>query len=323
MKQQLSSFVSVASIMFTLLPTAIATAQQTAPAPTPEEPTLNPSAVPDSTTQPNAAPATTAPIPAAPPATPVPPAPQPPTLTIQQSPVQADAAPQASTHLNRHRLQLSYFGGWAVHDYLVATVAYSDNYGTSGTTDIHATFGGGMGGLFTYGFALFEFLELTASLGVQHSGINLGDAEFASNPPSGGFLRSVVLLAPQVNVPLHRFSDAQSDGAVRLTLTGGPSMNGGPTLDSDMSAIPGGTHTALTYKPAWGWHGAAGIEVVAGKSDAPKAGFGLRLGYYAVTYTLQSATENGATMPISNIARQFQNVSGDAVNVSLYMAVIL
>ena len=46
----------------------------------------------------------------------------------------------------------------------------------------------------TDGFAVFEFLELTLSAGLQHSGINISNdvSDLASNPPSGAFTRGVI-----------------------------------------------------------------------------------------------------------------------------------
>jgi hypothetical protein len=208
-----------------------------------------------------------------------------------------------------------------LHNYQVAAVAYTDNLGTSGTANINASFGGGKGGLFTYGYEVLDFLELTASLGAQWSGNDNGAAANAANAPSGGFIRGVILIGPQLNVPLYH--ETSGLGVLRLTLEGGSSFYGGPSLDTNLSGIPGGTDTVLKYASPFGWHGAAGIEYVGGRSGTAKVGLGLCVGYYSVSYTLQSASQNGAATAISNIAQEFQKVSGDSVNVSLYMAVFL
>jgi hypothetical protein len=50
---------------------------------------------------------------------------------------------------------------------------------------------------------------------------------------------------------------------------------------------------------------------------------GLSVGYYPVTYRLQSATQDKAAMPISTVKPEFQKTLGDAINVTLYFAVLL
>ena len=257
-------------------------------------------------------------------------------LGVAAQPSAAQPNPSSPAHsgsnFNRHRLQLSYFGGWALDQHRVGELAYSSNYGTSGIATVDASFGGGSGGLITYGFAVFEFLELTVSGGLQHSGINMSDHvdELASNPPKGAFTRSAILIGPQVNIPLyHNPNNANGgDSKVRLTLEGGANIHGSPTLEANMSAIPGGTDMVLNYATGVGWHGAVGIELVGTdrRSDGKPGlgvGFGFRLGYYAVNYALKSATENGATVATSTVSPEFRNVSGDAINATLSLAMFL
>jgi hypothetical protein len=215
-----------------------------------------------------------------------------------------------------HRFQLAYFGGWAVDEHDVATVGYTDNLGTSGTETIKASFGGGNGGLLTYGYAVHELLELTASYGAQWKSNDNGLVDTAK----GGFLSFVLLVGPQLDLPIY---EAAPGVGVRLTLSGGPSFYHSPSLDTDLSEIPDGTDMVLTYAPALGWHGVAGIEYAGANPAGAGAAIGLRVGYYSVGYTLSSATDNGAAVAKDSIAKEFQSVSGDAIDLSLYVAFLL
>ena len=84
----------------------------------------------------------------------------------------------------------------------------------------------------------------------------------------------------------------------------------------------------MNYATGVGWHGAVGIELVGTdrRSDGKPGlglGFGFRIGYYAVNYTLKSVTENGAAIGTSTILPEFQKVSGDAIDVTLALAMFL
>jgi hypothetical protein len=312
--------VRIVSAALALLASTRVVAQEPNAPPTTVAPTPGPSAVPELPAQPSSSPASAVAPPVAPTA---PTAPQP--TAARPAPALADPNPPRPSHslYIRHRFQLSYFGGWALHSHRVAELSYTGPYGTSGTSNVDAYFGGGLGGLFTYGLAFFDFLELDVSGGAQRSEINVSNAASVSNPPKGAFSRGAILIGPQVNIPLYGLSGPESDGGARLTLEGGLNIHGNPTLETDLSAIPGGTDTVLKYGTGVGWHGAVGVEGMGGKSDGVKLGVGLRLGYYAVNYALKSATESGVPIAKSNIASEFQKVSGDAINAMLYLAVFL
>ncbi len=226
--------------------------------------------------------------------------------------------------LHRHRLQLSAIGGWALKTHQVATVQYTSSVGGvtvgSGTQDIRASLGGGWGVLFTYGFALFDFLEITGSVGGQWPGLDTGDVSGVS----GGFSNLIFLAGPQFNIPLHHFVGGFGDSVVRLTLSGGPSWHLIPSLEADLSAAPNGSDTVFKYSSATSWYGTVGIEVGMPRSAETLGGmFGLSVGYYPVTYRLQSATQDKAAIPSSTVKPEFQKTAGDAINVTLYFAVLL
>ena len=241
-----------------------------------------------------------------------------------EAPIMPTVAAGPEFRLHRHRLQLSAIGGWALKTHQVATVQYTSSVGGvtigSGTQDIRASLGGGWGVLFTYGFALFDFLEITGSVGGQWPGLDTGDVSGVS----GGFSNLIFLAGPQFNIPLHHFVGGFGDSVVRLTLSGGPSWHLIPSLEADLSAAPNGSDTVFKYSSATSWYGTVGIEVGMPRS-AERLGvmFGLSVGYYPVTYRLQSVTQDKAAMPISTVNPEFQKTLGDAINVTLYFAVLL
>jgi hypothetical protein len=254
------------------------------------------------------------PVAAVPPPAPAPPQSAPAESSSSKDLSRAESAKSPEEGWRRHRIEVGYFGGWGVDakskiaDVQVATTVLGVT--TNSVESIYTRFGGGNGFLITYGFSPIQQLELTASFGAQWATIDKGDVE----PAKGNFGRGLTLATAYYVLPFV----AHGHGPTFLIGAGGGIHNGGK-LDLDLTDITGGTHSVLTFNtPAPGWHIVGGLEQ---REDPVSIGF--RAGYYSVAYELKSMTENGVAVPLNTVRSEFRNPSGDAFNLTLYLAFFL
>ena len=216
-----------------------------------------------------------------------------------------------------HRLEFGYFGGFGLHggiEVAQVDVSYS-GFMFHSTKSIKAGFGGGNGFLGTYGFSPIPYLELLGSGGWQKASLDTGIV----HEMAGGFSRMCGFYSANLVLPLTPAGVRTGQGPA-LSFGGGLGVyDDEAELTVDSTRISGGKLGVLTYRAVNpGWHVHSSIEI-----KAKMIGVGARVGYYNVGYRLDKATVDDVDSPVGDIRSDLRKVRGDALNLTLYVAVFL
>jgi hypothetical protein len=156
------------------------------------------------------------------------------------------------------------------------------------------------------GHGLSRSVDIDGTFGAQVSGLMP-----AVKNADGYFARTFLLATVKYKVPF------RENLQWKFGLGAGYYMAG--TLDVNIDpGIPGAGHTVVDYQNATGVHATGELEIALQRNLMLDVG----LKYYRVTYKADTATFNGASVPVSSLPSEFREFTGDGVDVTVGIAVL-
>jgi len=199
---------------------------------------------------------------------------------------------------NRLRLQIDGYMGVGLDSSKIGV--------TSNGNDVKISGGGGFGYGVTMGYGLSRSFDIDGTFGAQVSGLMP-----AVKNANGYFARTFFLASVKYKVPI------RENIQWKFGLGAGYYMAGKLDIDID-PGLPGAGRTVVNYQNATGVHATGGIEIALQRNLMLDVG----LKYYRVTYKADTATFNGASVPVSSLPSEFREFTGDGVDVTAGVAVL-
>lgn len=196
------------------------------------------------------------------------------------------------------RLQIEGYMGMGLDSTTVGVNSYGD--------DVKISAGGGFGYGATMGYGLSRSVDIDGTLGFQASGLY----PYVKNA-DGYFARTFLLATVKYKVPF------RENLQWKFGLGAGYYIGGKLDIEID-PGVPGAGHRVVDYKNATGMHATGGLEIALQRNLMLDVG----LKYYRVTYKADTATFNGASVPVSSLSGEFREFTGDGVDVTAGIAVL-